>query len=46
MNRDPNLEIITDGLTFPEGPRWHRDRLWFSDFYSHRVLALDPAGNL
>ncbi len=46
MSRDAHLEIITDGLTFPEGPRWHEGRLWFSDFYSHRVLALDPAGEL
>lgn len=38
-------EILLDGLTFPEGPRWHDGRLWFSDFYSHRVMAVDLAGN-
>jgi sugar lactone lactonase YvrE len=38
------LETCLDGLTFPEGPRWHDGRLWFSDFYTHRVLAMDPAG--
>lgn len=37
-------ETLLDGLTFPEGPRWHDGRLWFSDFYSHRVLAVDAAG--
>jgi sugar lactone lactonase YvrE len=37
-------EILLDGLTFPEGPRWYDGRLWFSDFYSHRVIAVDPAG--
>ena len=37
-------ETLLDGLAFPEGPRWHRGRLWFSDFYSHRVIAVDPAG--
>lgn len=37
-------KILVDGLTFPEGPRWHDGRLWFSDFYSHRVIAVDPAG--
>ena len=39
---DPN--VLLDGLTFPEGPRWHDGRLWFSDFYSHRVLALSLDG--
>jgi sugar lactone lactonase YvrE len=36
--------VLLDGLTFPEGPRWRDGRLWFSDFYSHRVIAVDPAG--
>jgi len=45
MTRDPRIQILLEGLTFPEGPRWHDGRLWFSDFYSHRVLALDLAGN-
>lgn len=38
------LTTLFAGLTFPEGPRWHHGRLWFSDFYSHRVLALDQTG--
>lgn len=37
-------EVLIDGLTFPEGPRWHDGRLWFSDFYSHRVIAADADG--
>ena len=37
-------QTLLDGLTFPEGPRWHDGRLWFSDFYTHRVIALDEAG--
>jgi len=40
------LDVLVDGLTFPEGPRWHDGRLWFSDFYSHRVLAADRTGRL
>jgi sugar lactone lactonase YvrE len=39
----PPISIV-DGLTFPEGPRWRDEKLWFSDFYSHRVLAVDLAG--
>ena len=38
------LETLLDGLTFTEGPRWRDGRLWFSDFYTHRVLTVDPAG--
>ena len=38
------VEVLLEGLTFPEGPRWHEGRLWFSDFYSHRVMALVPGG--
>jgi sugar lactone lactonase YvrE len=37
-------ETLRDGLTFPEGPRWHDGRLWFSDFYSYRVIALGLDG--
>ena len=40
----PDTEILLDGLTFPEGPRWHDGRLWFSDFFSHRVIAVDLQG--
>jgi len=39
------LKTLLDGLTFPEGPRWHNERLWFSDFYSHSVIAADLQGN-
>lgn len=38
------LETLLDGLTFPEAPRWHDGRLWFSDFYTHRVLTVTPEG--
>jgi sugar lactone lactonase YvrE len=37
-------EMLLDGLAFPEGPRWHDDRLWFSDQHDHRVLAMDTDG--
>jgi len=36
--------ILADGLYFGEGPRWHDGRLWFSDFYDHRVKSLDASG--
>ena len=34
-----------DGLTFGEGPRWHDEKFYFSDFYSHKVFSLDMNGN-
>lgn len=34
------------GLSFAEGPRWHDDRLVFSDFYRHEVLSATMTGEL
>jgi sugar lactone lactonase YvrE len=39
-------DVLVDGLTFPEAPRWRDGKLWFSDFYSHRVLTVDLTGHL
>jgi sugar lactone lactonase YvrE len=38
------LTTLVAGLTFPEAPRWHDGRLFFSDFYSYRVIAVDAHG--
>ena len=38
--------ILKDGLTFPEGPRWHDGRLYFSDIHAHQVKAVDMEGRL
>jgi sugar lactone lactonase YvrE len=38
------LELVADGFSFLEGPRWHDGRLYVSDFYTHRVLAFDESG--
>ena len=35
-------DIICDGFTFIEGPRWHQGALWFSDFYDEAVYRLQP----
>jgi len=37
-------KVLLDGLMFPEGPRWHDDRLWFSDMQGLHVTTLDAAG--
>jgi sugar lactone lactonase YvrE len=39
-------QTLIDGLCFPEGPRWHEGRLWFSDMHSQQVLAVDTEGRV
>ena len=38
------LTTMLRGLAFPEGPRWHEGRLWFSDMHADEVVAVDPDG--
>ena len=26
----PDIQTLVTGLVFPEQPRWHKERLWFS----------------
>jgi hypothetical protein len=40
----PELQILMSGLAFGESPRWHEDRLWFSDWGAHEVIAVDLEG--
>jgi sugar lactone lactonase YvrE len=37
--------ILIDGITFGEQPRWHQDRLWFSDWGPREVIAVDLDGH-
>lgn len=39
----PELTLLFSDLRFPEGARWHDDRLWFSDMHTGQVFASDPA---
>jgi sugar lactone lactonase YvrE len=41
----PELQTLMTGLVFGEQPRWHEDRLWFSDWGSQEVIAVDLEGN-
>ncbi len=36
--------VLLDGLVFPEGPRWHDGKLWFSDIHAHKVMTVDTEG--
>lgn len=37
--------VLIDGLWFPECPRWHNGKLWFSDMVSRHVMTVDLKGN-
>ncbi len=40
----PEVRILMKGLAFVESPRWHDDRLWFSDWVAHELIAVDLEG--
>jgi len=37
--------LLLDGLGFPEGPRWHDGKLWFSDMHARKVMTVDLEGH-
>ncbi|MEU4425786.1 SMP-30/gluconolactonase/LRE family protein [Actinoplanes sp. NPDC024001] len=39
------VTTVVDGFTFTEAPRWHDGRLWFSDFYTGRVMSVREDGS-
>jgi sugar lactone lactonase YvrE len=39
-------EPFVDGLSFGECPRWHDDRLWYSDFYASTVSSAGEGGDV
>jgi sugar lactone lactonase YvrE len=41
---DTRLEVLAEGLSYLECPRWHGGRLFASDFYTQRVLAFQADG--
>jgi sugar lactone lactonase YvrE len=41
---DLTTTVLADDLGFPEAPRWHAGRLWFSDFHDRVVRHLAPSG--
>jgi sugar lactone lactonase YvrE len=38
-------KILLSDLAFPESPRWHQGKLWFSDVHNRRVITADTEGN-
>src|SRR5260370_18846535 len=41
----PELHTLLTGLAFGESPRWHDDRLWFSDMGAGEIVAADLDGD-
>ena len=41
-----SLHKLLDGGGFFEGPRWHDDTWWVSDFYRHHVATVDAEGGV
>ncbi len=41
----PKVQTLMTGLAMGESPRWHQDRLWFSDWGAQEIVAVDPNGN-
>jgi sugar lactone lactonase YvrE len=39
-----DVDVLRSGLGLVESPRWHADRLWFSDWIAGEIIALDAAG--
>jgi sugar lactone lactonase YvrE len=43
MSRSPSVEVVAEGLAFPECPRWHDGELWFTDGSTVKRRAADGA---
>jgi sugar lactone lactonase YvrE len=41
----PELQTLLTGFEFGESPRWHENRLWFSDWGAQEIIAVDLDGN-
>ena len=44
----PSIEMVADGLFFPEGPRWRAEeqKLYFSDVLAEKVMRVDDGGTV
>ena len=42
--RESEVRTVLAGRGLVESPRWHGDRLYFSDWSAHEVIAVDLAG--
>ena len=40
----PEPQVLLTGLSIGESPRWHGDRLWFSNWGAQEIVAVDLEG--
>src|SRR5262249_56049565 len=40
----PKAAILMTGVAMGESPRWHENRLWFSDWGAQEILTVDSKG--
>jgi sugar lactone lactonase YvrE len=40
-----DTRVLLDGFGMGESPRWHEGRLWFSNWGTNEIVALDIEGN-
>jgi len=39
------VQTLLTGIAMGESPRWHEQRLWFSDWGAQEIITVDPNGN-
>jgi len=44
LSSAPQVETLLTGLAFGESPRWHENRLWFANWGTGEVVAVDSYG--
>ena len=42
--QDHKAQLFADDFIFLEAPRWHKDRLWVSDVFDHKLFSLTSDG--
>ena len=40
-----NTQVLMTGIAMGESPRWHENRLWFSDWGAQEIVTFDLDGN-
>lgn len=45
MTASREIRTLVTGMAYTECPRWHEDRLWFSDFYTHTIRSVREDGS-